>query len=107
MHATDPAVLEQRIGRTASQGCVRIPSSMNLFLDKQGVLDAGYESAAVTDIRYRALLLRDRTGSVLAGDALVVVDSSLPAGTPPDQHADPKSASSGKDDSKMVSGKSG
>jgi hypothetical protein len=107
MHATDPAVLEQRIGRTASQGCVRIPSAMNRFLDKQGVLDAGYEQAAVTDIRYRALLLRDRTGSILAGDALVIVDSSLPPGMPPDQHPDRKSASAGKGDVKMVSGKSG
>jgi hypothetical protein len=98
-------VLEQRIGRTASQGCVRIPSSMNRFLDKQGVLDAGYEQAAVTDIRYRALLLRDRTGSPLAGDALVIVDSSALPGTPPDQHPDPKSASAGKSDVKMVSGK--
>jgi hypothetical protein len=108
MHATDPAVLEQRIGRTASQGCVRIPSSMNRFLDKQGVLDAGYEQAAVTDIRYRALLLRDRTGSILAGDALVIIDSSVPPGTPPDQHPEPKpAASAGKTDIKMVSGKSG
>jgi hypothetical protein len=108
MHATDPAVLEQRIGRTASQGCVRIPSTMNRFMDKQGVLDAGYEQAAVTDIRYRALLLRDRTGSILAGDALVVIDSSVPPGTPPDQHPDPRPATSaGKTDIKMVIGKSG
>jgi hypothetical protein len=107
MHATDPAVLEQRIGRTASQGCVRIPSAMNRFLDKQGVLDAGYEQEAVTDIRYRALLLRDRTGSILAGDALVIVDSAGPPGAPPDQHPDSKSAAAGKGDVKLVSGKSG
>jgi hypothetical protein len=108
MHATDPAVLEQRIGRTASQGCVRIPSTMNRFLDKQGVLDSGYEQAAVTDIRYRALLLHDRTGSILAGDALVIVDSSVAPGTLPDQHPDPKpAASAGKVDVKMVAGKSG
>ena len=98
MHATDPAVLEQRIGRTASQGCVRIPSTMNRFLDMHGVLDADYEQAAVTDIRYRALLLRERTGSVLAGDALVVVDSSVAPGTPPDQHPEPKTAASVKGD---------
>jgi len=79
MHATDPAVLEQRIGAPASQGCVRVPAVMNRFMDKHGVLDADYEVAAVTDIRYRALLLRDRTPSSLAGDALIIVDSSEPS----------------------------
>jgi hypothetical protein len=78
MHATDPAILEQRIGSRASQGCVRIPDAMNRFMDLHGVLDADYEVAAVTDIRYRALLRRDRTPSKLAGDTLVVVDSSEP-----------------------------
>jgi hypothetical protein len=84
MHATDPAVLEQRIGRTASQGCVRIPSAMNRFLDVHGVLDATYERVAVSDIRYRALLLPDRAPSGLAGDTLVIVDSSArPGGEKP------------------------
>lgn len=76
MHATDPSVLAQRIGHTASQGCVRIPDAMNRFLDHHGVLDAEYERAAVDEIRYRALLLPDRVPTPLAGSALVVVDSS-------------------------------
>ncbi len=76
MHATDPDVLAQRIGRAASQGCIRIPYAMNRFLDRRGVLDADYEHAALDDIRYRALLLADRTPTPLAGDAMVVVDSS-------------------------------
>ncbi|MGI3776484.1 MAG: L,D-transpeptidase [Janthinobacterium lividum] len=76
MHATDPSVLAQRIGHTASQGCVRIPDAMNRFLDHHGVLDAEYERAAVDEIRYRALLLPDRVPTPLAGNALVVVDSS-------------------------------
>ncbi len=76
MHATDPSVLAQRIGHTASQGCVRIPDAMNRFLDRHGVLDAEYERAAVDEIRYRALLLPDRVPTPLAGSALVVVDSS-------------------------------
>ena len=75
MHATDPARLEQRIGRPASQGCIRIPSAMNRFLDRHGVLDAEYERSAVTDIRFRALLLPGRDPSRLAGNTLVVVDS--------------------------------
>jgi hypothetical protein len=43
MHATDPDYLEQRLGRPASQGCVRVPAAMNRFLDMHGVLDADYE----------------------------------------------------------------
>jgi lipoprotein-anchoring transpeptidase ErfK/SrfK len=92
MHATDPAILEARIGRTASQGCVRIPSPMNRFMDLHGVLDATYERLAVNDIRYRALLLASRTPSILAGDALVIVDSSERPGTPSDQRAERRPA---------------
>lgn len=45
MHATDPHVLEQRLGSVASEGCVRIPATLNAFLDKNGILDAAYEEA--------------------------------------------------------------
>lgn len=75
MHATDPARLEQRIGRPASQGCIRIPSAMNRFLDRHGVLDSEYERLAATDIRFRSLLLPGREPTALAGNTLVVVDS--------------------------------
>ena len=75
MHATDPARLEQRIGHPASQGCIRIPSAMNRFLDRHGVLDAEYERLAATDARFRALLLPGREPTPLAGNTLVVVDS--------------------------------
>ena len=83
MHATDPDKLEQRIGHAASQGCIRIPTVMNRFLDLHGVLDAEYERAAATDIKFRALLLPNRIPSPLAGNTLVVIDSSEPAGTEP------------------------
>ena len=76
MHATDPAVLESRLGRPASMGCIRIPTTMNRFLDLHGVLDADHERAAATDARFRAVLRQDRTPTPLAGDLLVVVDSS-------------------------------
>ncbi|GAC1337123.1 MAG: L,D-transpeptidase [Acetobacteraceae bacterium] len=76
LHATDPDKLEQRIGRPASQGCIRVPSALNRFLDRHGVLDAEYERAAATDIRFRALLLADRQPSKLAGSTLVVIDSA-------------------------------
>jgi len=75
MHATDPAGLEQRIGRPASQGCVRIPTALNKFLDRHGVLDFDYERAAMTDARYQRLLRPDRTPTPFAGNAMVVVDS--------------------------------
>ncbi|MSP30202.1 MAG: hypothetical protein EXR09_07095 [Acetobacteraceae bacterium] len=78
MHATDPAGLEQRLGQPASQGCVRIPTALNRFLDRHGVLDADYERAALTNARYRGLLRPDRTPSIFAGNAMVVVDSQEP-----------------------------
>ena len=76
LHATDPATLERRIGRPASDGCVRIPTAMNRFLDVHGVLDSDYERAAQRNARFAALLLPDRTPTALAGSALVIIDSS-------------------------------
>ena len=76
MHATDPAVMELRIGRADSEGCVRVPSAMNVFLDQHGILDYDYERAAVHDRRFAALLRPDRNPTIMAGNALVVFDSS-------------------------------
>ncbi|MBS0560045.1 MAG: hypothetical protein JSR21_08330 [Proteobacteria bacterium] len=78
MHATDPDVLEQRIGRPASKGCVRITAALNRFLDRYGVLDAEYEMLAATDPRYAALLAPDREPTLLAGDLLVIIDTAAP-----------------------------
>jgi hypothetical protein len=49
---------------------------MNRFLDVHGVLDADYERAARDDSRFRAILPAQREPTALAGNALVVVDSS-------------------------------
>ena len=76
MHATDPDHLEQRLGRPASQGCIRIPAAMNRFMDIHGILDADYERAARDDPRFTAVLLPERQPTKLAGNALVIVDSS-------------------------------
>jgi hypothetical protein len=76
MHATDPDYLEQRLGRPASEGCVRVPATINRFLDVHGVLDADYERDARDDARLGSVLLPDREPSPLAGNALVVIDSS-------------------------------
>ena len=76
VHATDPDVLEQRLGRPASKGCIRVPGPMNVFLDRNGVLDVDYEAAAKSNPRYDALLRPDRTPTPLAGNMLVIVDSA-------------------------------
>jgi len=71
--------LGPRLGRPASQGCMRIPAAMNRFLDRRGVLDREYEMLARDQPRYAAVLAPGRRPSALAGDKLVVVDSA-PAG---------------------------
>jgi hypothetical protein len=78
MHATDPVALEPRLGRPASQGCVRIPAALNVFLDRFGVLDVDYERAAQRDARFRGLLRPDRTPTALAGNMMIVVDTAEP-----------------------------
>lgn len=78
MHATDPVYLEQRLGRTASAGCIRIPATVNVFLDRYGLLDAAYEHKALEDGRFKALLRPDREPSVVAGVTVVVVDTAHP-----------------------------
>jgi hypothetical protein len=45
LHSTDPDLLEPRLGSAQSKGCIRIPASMNLFIDRYGLLDADYERA--------------------------------------------------------------
>ena len=79
LHATDPNNLERRLGRAASKGCVRIPDAMNRFLDRHGILDAEYERAAKDDPGFAALLLPNRAPTPLAGNALVIIDSSVAA----------------------------
>ena len=76
VHATDPDYLEPRLGQTGSQGCVRISAAMNRFLDRHGVLDAEQEAAARDDARIAAMLPADRAPSPLAGELLVVIDST-------------------------------
>jgi lipoprotein-anchoring transpeptidase ErfK/SrfK len=78
MHATDPTVLEQRIGRADSEGCIRLPDALNRFLDRHGVIDAAIERLGETDGGYRALLSPELDPTPLAGDAVIVVDSSEP-----------------------------
>jgi hypothetical protein len=74
MHATDP-LLERRLGQPQSKGCVRIPGSLNAFLDRYGVLDADYQRAMWAG--RRPLVLRpDWDPTRWAGRYVVVVDTS-------------------------------
>lgn len=75
MHATDPDILERRLGEPQSKGCIRISSSLNVFLDRYGILDADYQRAVWEG--KRPLVLRpDWEPAPWAGRYVVVVDSS-------------------------------
>jgi hypothetical protein len=89
MHATDPHLLEPRLGTAQSKGCIRIPAALNEFIDRYGILDADYEQAMAAGQTFWALR-RDRTPTPWPGRYLVVVDSARktrPAGSPlPPRH---------------------
>ena len=74
MHATDPRVLEPRLGRVASEGCIRIPATLNVFLDVHGVLDADYEAAVANGEKLWILEAHRRT-IPWPGRKMVIVDT--------------------------------
>ena len=74
MHATDPDRLEQRLGSAQSKGCIRIPASLNAFIDHFGVLDQDYDRAIEEGRRFW-VLRDDRAPTPWSGRILVVVDS--------------------------------
>ncbi|CAN7285150.1 L,D-transpeptidase [Polaromonas sp. LjRoot131] len=75
MHATDPDVLEQRLGSAQSKGCIRIPATLNTFLDRRGILDADYQQS-VREGRQLWVLRPDRQPVPEPGRYLVVVEST-------------------------------
>lgn len=74
MHATDPDVLESRLGTVQSEGCIRIPSSLNAFLDRHGVLDAAYDEAVARGEKLW-VLKADHASLPWPGRYMVIVDS--------------------------------
>ena len=74
MHATDPNVLQARLGSVASEGCIRIPATLNKFLDIYGLIDALYEHAA-SEGRNVWILNPDRQPISTPGQYMVIVDS--------------------------------
>lgn len=74
LHSTDPDQLERYLGTPHSKGCIRIPASLNTFIDHHGLLDADYEQALAKG-RKLWVLLPKRPPSLWPGRYLVIVDS--------------------------------
>lgn len=74
VHATDPDRLERLLGVAHSKGCVRIPATLNTFLDHYGILDSEYDSELKAG-RAPRVFLPDREPSPSAGKYLIVIDS--------------------------------
>lgn len=74
MHATDPELLERKLGTAQSKGCIRIPASLNDFMDRFGVLDKDYEEELGAG-RSLWVLRADRVPTPWPGRYLVVIDS--------------------------------
>jgi len=75
MHATDPDLLEQRLGTPDSKGCIRISASLNHLVDHYGLLDAAYEEALAQGGHFW-VLAADREPVATPGRYIVVVDSA-------------------------------
>jgi hypothetical protein len=74
MHDTDPDKLEPLLGIRHSKGCIRIPASLDMFLDHYGILDAEYEALAESG-ESLWVLHSDRQVTPWAGRYIVVIDS--------------------------------
>jgi hypothetical protein len=74
LHATDPDYLEQHLGKPWSKGCIRIPATLNIFIDHYGLLDADYEQA-LENGKKLWVLRPDRTPTPWSGRYLVIGDS--------------------------------
>lgn len=85
MHATDPDLLEKKLGTPQSKGCIRIPATLNAFIDHYGILDGDYERAMATGATFW-VLPQTREATPWSGRFLVVVDTGRtkrPAWSPP------------------------
>lgn len=74
LHATDPDILEPRLGTAQSKGCIRTTGSFNQFLDRYGILDGNYERAMATGRRFW-MLSSVREPTAWSGRYLVIVDT--------------------------------
>lgn len=76
MHATDPGLLEPKLGRPGSKGCVRVPESLNKFMDRYGVLDFSYDQAAAVSGKAPWIWNAQHERTPFSGRYIVVVDTS-------------------------------
>jgi hypothetical protein len=74
MHATDPDRLEKRLGTIQSKGCVRIPATLNTFIDRHAILDADYEQAMAAGKTFW-VLPKNRDATPWSGRFLVIIDT--------------------------------
>ena len=81
MHATDPELLEIRLGTIQSKGCIRIPATLNTFIDRHAILDADYEQAMALGQTFW-VLSKTREPTPWSGRYLVIVDTES-ASRPP------------------------
>ena len=93
MHATDPQLAEPLLGIARSKGCIRIPATLNEFIDHYGLLDADYALAQEQGRRFW-VIRSDRSPVRDAGRYLVVIDSG--ASTRPLWSPLPKASKSNK-----------
>jgi len=74
MHATDPELLERRLGTIQSKGCIRIPAALDTFIDRHAILDADYKQAIAAGQTFY-VLSGAREPSPWSGRYLVIVDT--------------------------------
>ena len=74
LHSTDPDILEPRLGRPDSKGCIRMPATLKTFIDNYGVLDATYlqKEREGQDLW---VLSKHRVHTGLEGEYVVIVDT--------------------------------
>jgi hypothetical protein len=75
VHATDPDQLERQLGAARSKGCIRIPATLDDFLDRRGVLDADYEAAVANGQNFWVLRAARET-TRWPGRYLVVIETA-------------------------------
>ena len=74
MHTTDPQFAEPLLGIRRSKGCIRIPATLNDFIDRYGLLDADYALAQEQGRRFW-VIRPDRTPVHDPGRYLIVINS--------------------------------
>jgi hypothetical protein len=78
IHATDPDYLEPKLGAPGSKGCVRVPATLNKFMDKYGVLDGAYAASYAQTGKAPWIWAKDHVQTRFSGNVLVVTDSASP-----------------------------